>query len=352
MAVTLRVADLVKNYGTTNAVRAVSLDVAAGERLAMVGPSGCGKSTILRVVAGLDTATSGSVSIGGRDVTHLPAGRRNVGMVFQHPAAFPYLTVAENLAYGMKVRRVPIAQRKRRVVDMAELLDIAGLLDRRPNQLSGGEQQRVEIGRALLRDPDVLLLDEPFSSLDAALRIELRDQVARIQREVGTTTVVVTHDQIEATVLGDRVAVMRDGQIAQLGHPAELYDTPANTFVARFIGSPPMNLVPGVVTRTAVDIGAVQLPLPHAARPGPVTVGIRPTDLEPTADGSLCLVVDVLEDHGADHIVHGRLAGAPESVHLRARLSREHSLRPGDEVRLAARRLHLFDPSTGARTGL
>jgi ABC-type sugar transport system ATPase subunit len=346
MAVDLAITELVKTYGSSEAVRSVSLAVAAGERLALVGPSGCGKSSILRVVAGLESATSGRVCIGGRDVTPLPPGRRNVGMVFQHPAAFPFLTVADNLAYGMKVRRVPTADRKRRVTAVAELLGIAELLARRPGELSGGERQRVELGRALLRDPDVLLLDEPFSSLDAALRVELRDEVARIQREVGTTTVIVTHDQIEATVLGDRVAVMRDGQIAQVGAAAELFDRPADTFVARFVGAPPMNLLPGVAAEAEVSVGRLRFPAPRAVR-GDVTVGIRPSDVEVQRDGALCLTIEGIEDHGADCLVRGRLADCRHSFVVR--LSRESAPAVGEQLQLHVRRAHFFDAGSGRR---
>jgi len=347
----LAVTGLSKRYGDTVAVSEVSLAVDAGAVLVLVGPSGCGKSTILRLVAGLEEPTAGTVEVAGRDVTRLPPGRRRVGMVFQEPAAFPYLSVADNLAFGMKVRGIAVAERRRRVGEVAELLGLGRLLERRPVQLSGGERQRVELGRALLRDPDLLLLDEPLSGLDAALRVELRGELRRIQREVGTTTVLVTHDQTEALVLGDRVGVLQAGRLRQLGTPSELFDAPANTFVARFVGSPPMNLLPAKVCESSVVLGDARLLLRAAARPGEAVLGVRSTDIElvtTSTPETLAVTVEGVEDQGADMIITGRLE-ADSGTPLLIRLPRADRPHRGDRLDLAVRRWHLFDPVTGER---
>lgn len=334
-----------KRYGDVTAVEDVTLHVPAGDVLALLGPSGCGKSTLLRMIAGLETPTTGHIHIDGRDVTAVRAGQRNVGMVFQQPATFPYLTVAENLAFGMKVRKVPRAARDRRVAETAELLGIGALLERRPSQLSGGERQRVEIGRALLRDPDVLLLDEPLTSLDAHLRLDLRAELARIQREVGTTMVVVTHDQIEATVLGTRVGVMRDGALIQVAGADVLYNHPANAFVARFVGSPPMNLLAAEVRGGQVMFGGAVLGVPLQTRDGPVTIGIRPTDLAVDERGELPVIVVAVEDQGSDVVCD--LAIGAERIGLR--LPRDQRPSVGTSLRILIRRWHLFDAMNGER---
>jgi ABC-type sugar transport system ATPase subunit len=333
-----------KNFGSVVAVESVTMSVQPGEVIALVGPSGCGKSTLLRIIAGLETPTAGTVRVRGRDVTALAPGRRNVGMVFQQAATLPYLTVAENLAFGMKVRHVPAAQRRARVAEIAELLGIGTLLARRPAQLSGGERQRVELGRALLREPDVLLLDEPLTSLDAHLRVELRAEIARIQREVGTTTLVVTHDQTEAMVLGMRVGVMSAGSLAQLATPTDLYDAPADTFVARFVGSPQMNLLPARVVGGRAAIGGANLEV--VARDGEVVLGIRPSDLAISRDGGMRVHVESLEDQGADIVVRCTLQ---DGGTLHARVARDERPVVGTHVMLAPRRLHVFDPVTTRR---
>ena len=335
---------LAKSFGSVAAIREVSMAIAPGEMIALVGPSGCGKSTLLRVIAGLEIPSAGTIRVRERDVTSLAPGRRNIGMVFQQAATLPHLTVAENLAFGMKARRIAPAQRRTRVAEVAELLGIAGLLSRRPPQLSGGERQRVELGRALLREPDLLLLDEPLTSLDAHLRVELRGEIARIQREVGTTAIIVTHDQTEATVLGARVGVMCAGSLVQLAPPAELYDAPADTFVARFVGSPPMNLLPAEVAGGAAHLDGFQLPT--TAADGPVLVGLRPADLVISADGGLPVRVDSVEDQGADLVLSCRLA---DGTTLLARVPREDRPAPGTHLRLAVRAAHVFDPASTRR---
>ncbi|AMO35803.1 ABC transporter ATP-binding protein [Thauera humireducens] len=240
---------VVKNWGTTRAVDRVSLHVNSGELVALLGPSGCGKSTTLRLIAGLEGADEGEIHIGGRDVTRLPPAQRGVAMVFQSYALFPHLTVAENIVFGLQVRRVPVAERKRRLDAAAELLGLGALLDRRPAQLSGGQRQRVALGRAIVAEAAVCLMDEPLSNLDAQLRQQMRQEIRALQQRLGMTLIYVTHDQTEAMTMADKVVLMRAGRIEQHGSPAELYERPASTFVAGFIGCPAMNLLPAAAAR-------------------------------------------------------------------------------------------------------
>ena len=363
----LELDQVTKVYGRdVAAVREVSLQVDDGEMVTLVGPSGCGKSTILRLVAGLEDLTSGEVRIDGKPVTHLAPGQRDVAMVFQQAAVFPHLTVQENIAFGLKVRRRPRSEIERRVQEVAALLRLDGLLDRRPDQLSGGQRQRVAIGRALLRDPHVSLMDEPLSSLDARLRGQMRTEIGRLQRGSGTTTVYVTHDQAEAVTLGDRVAVMRDGRIEQIDAPREVYRRPATAFVAGFIGTPAMNLVQAKVDGGRVTVGDAIVPCGggwHDLHDGDeVLVGFRPGDLT-TADGvaaprdgrpTLEVAVEAIEHLG--HEAH--LLFALDGAHavddegpplLCAVVHAGTTAKPGDRVRLAIdpEALHLFDADTG-----
>ncbi|MER3455485.1 MAG: sugar ABC transporter ATP-binding protein [candidate division GAL15 bacterium] len=277
--------NLHKRFGHVVAVRDLSLQVAEGEFVVLLGPSGCGKTTVLRILAGLETPDRGRVRIGGRDVTRLPPGRRDIGMVFQSYALFPHMRVFDNVAFGLRMRGVPEPEQRRRVEEVAELLQIRDLLDRWPAQLSGGQRQRVAVARALVVRPQVLLMDEPLSNLDALLRLHFRAELKRLQREVGSTTVYVTHDQVEAMSLGDRVAVVRDGRLVQFGPPAEIYHDPVDRFVGSFIGSPPMNFLQAVVDPEdgRLRVEDVKLPAPlayaHALaerRGQAVLVGIRP----------------------------------------------------------------------------
>jgi multiple sugar transport system ATP-binding protein len=291
-----------------NGVRAVDgLDVAIadGEFFALLGPSGCGKTTLLRTIAGLEQATSGSVRIGGREVTRLEPGRRRVAMVFQDYALFPHMTVAANIAYPLRVRREPRARQRTVAEETSAGLGLTGLLDRRPGQLSGGQQQRVALARAIAMSADVLLLDEPLSNLDARLRLEARTFLKRLQRDLGLTTVFVTHDQAEALALADRIAVMESGQIRQLGTPKDIFQRPATTFVANFIGSTPMNLLPAKVQHGALTVAGSTLPLP----PGltltdgtPLTAGIRPEYLTPASTG-ITGTVSIVENLGISSLV-------------------------------------------------
>ncbi|WNV85904.1 ABC transporter ATP-binding protein [Umezawaea sp. Da 62-37] len=289
-----------------NGVRAVDgldLDVIDGELFALLGPSGCGKTTLLRTIAGLEQATDGEVLIGGRDVTREQPGARGVAMVFQDYALFPHMTVAENIAYPLRVRRAPKARQREVAERTAAGLSLSGLLDRRPGQLSGGQQQRTALARAVAMEADVLLLDEPLSNLDARLRLEARTFLKRLQRELALTTVFVTHDQAEALALADRIAVMESGRIRQLGTPREVFQRPVDTFVANFIGSTPMNLLDGVVRGDRVECAGAPLPLPVDLADGtPVVVGVRPEYLA-VADEGIAGRVSIVENLGVTSLV-------------------------------------------------
>jgi multiple sugar transport system ATP-binding protein len=349
------------------AVDAVDLEIAEGEFVVLVGPSGCGKSTLLRMIAGLEDVTDGAISIGGVDVTDMPPQKRDIAMVFQNYALYPHMTVRDNLAYGLKLRKLPKAEVRRRVEHTARKLGLEDLLDRKPSRLSGGQRQRVAMGRAIVREPKAFLMDEPLSNLDAKLRVQMRVEIAKIQRRLGTTTIYVTHDQTEAMTLGDRVAVMRAGVLQQVAAPGELYERPANVFVAGFIGSPAMNLLDGELGDGHVRTSLGDLPLPDDLRraaeargpaDGAVTVGIRPEafqDPAVTGDGGpaaeVTVLVDLVESVGSDLYVYGA-AGDDDIV---ARLTPASRPAAGGPVRLRVptAALHLFDRAGGAtlRTG-
>jgi len=346
----LRFAGVRKDYGPVQALRGFDLAVADGELLVLVGPSGSGKSTALRAAAGLEDVTDGSIHIGARDVTRVPAAQRNVSMVFQSYALFPHLTVAENIGFGLRARGVARDESRRRVAHASETVGCEKLLDRKPFELSGGERQRVALARALVREPDVYLLDEPLSNLDAQLRVQVRSELKLLHQGVGTTTVHVTHDQVEALTMGDRVAVLRDGIIEQLGSPTEVYRRPANRFVAGFIGSPAMNFLRGTVDDGAIRIGAVAIPHRVERLPGgrQVEVGIRPEHVE-LADDGLPAEVALVEMAGSETFVRLTADGAP----LVARVPPGQSVAPGSNVRvrIPPDRVHLFDAQTGERLG-
>jgi multiple sugar transport system ATP-binding protein len=337
----------------TRALDDVSLEAADGELLVLVGPSGCGKSTVLRLVAGLDEPTSGEIRIGDERVDALPPQARNVAMVFQDYALYPHMTVRQNLEFPLRMRGASRAELGVRVAKAARQLGLDALLDRLPKQLSGGQRQRVAMGRALVREPAVSLLDEPLSNLDAKLRVDVRAEIAELQRRTKTTMLYVTHDQVEAMTLGERVAVLNAGRLQQVATPRELYDRPANAFVAGFIGNPPMNLLPGRIVAGAIEVAGGRLPLPNDARVpaganGTVTVGVRPEALTLAADGapsSLHLTVEHIEWLGHETLAHLR----PPSGDARviARLPGMHALEPGQPVVVAADpdRVYLFDPA-------
>jgi multiple sugar transport system ATP-binding protein len=360
--------------GGVVAVDDVTLEIEPGEFLVLVGPSGCGKSTLLRMIAGLEETTGGVIRIDGADVTDLPPRARDIAMVFQTYALYPHMSVRDNLAYGLKVRKTPKAEAARRVAEVAALLGLDELLDRRPAALSGGQRQRVAMGRAIVREPKAFLMDEPLSNLDAKLRVSMRAQLSALHTRLGTTTIYVTHDQVEAMTLGQRVAVMRDGRILQIDTPQALYATPVNLFVAAFIGSPAMNLVDADIADGTVSFAGYRLPATIAGSRRAI-VGIRPEAFEDAqfADPSLPQIdveVQVIEDLGADAHAIFQIDAPPVDVSevreaagdeetliatdratFTARVDPQTAARPGRPLRLAVdtRKFHYFDPATGLR---
>ncbi len=339
-------------------IKGIDCAIADGELLVMLGPSGCGKSTLLRMVAGLERISQGEIAIAGRVVNDLEPKDRNIAMVFQNYALYPHMSVYANMSYGLRIQRLPKAEIDRRVRDAAAILELEPFLQRKPRALSGGQRQRVAMGRAIVREPDVFLFDEPLSNLDAKLRTQMRVEIKRLQQRLATTSLYVTHDQVEAMTLADRLMVMRDGVAEQIGTPMEVYTHPATVFVGGFIGAPAMNFLQGEVA----EGGAVRLPggvaLPAGtAAPGqagrPVTVGIRPEHLAPAGEGvpglPVTLTVDLAEALGADTLVHGRLAGTDTS--LIARLAGHVQARSGEAMALTVTdgAWHLFDVESGRR---
>jgi multiple sugar transport system ATP-binding protein len=359
---------LAKRFGPVEAVRPLDLDVAGGELLVLLGPSGCGKSTVLRMIAGLEEPSAGEVVIAGRPVNDLEPAERDVAMVFQSYALYPHMRVRENLAFALRMRGASRAEVERRVRWAAGMLGLETLLERRPGQLSGGQRQRVALGRALVREPAVFLFDEPLSNLDARLRLEMRDEIAALHRRLGTTMVFVTHDQVEAMSLGQRIAILSAGELQQVGAPLEVYDRPANLFVARFIGSPPINTVEGVVGHdgggpvfmagglTLAGTGAADGTggAGDGAFEGPAVLGIRPEGLDVVADvdprADLRAVVRRREALGSELLLH---LDGPEGEPWVARVPPTHAARVDERVGvvLDAPRAHLFDGVTGVRVG-
>jgi sn-glycerol 3-phosphate transport system ATP-binding protein len=349
---TLALAGVQKSFGATRVLHGVDLDVADGEMIVIVGASGCGKSTLLRIVAGLESPTEGQVLIDGRDVTALEPAERDIAMVFQTYALYPHMSVRENMAYGLKIRGLATAEIERRVAEAAGLLELAPLLDRRPRQLSGGQRQRVAMGRAIVREPKLFLFDEPLSNLDAKLRVQMRAEIRRLQRRLGVTSLFVTHDQVEAMTLGDRLVVMHQGHAAQVASPLEIFERPADTYVASFIGSPAMNFLDARLAEggaaAALAAGPV-LRFADGPRPGadgtPLVVGIRPEHVLPD-DAGLPLAIDLVEPLGSESVLHGRLAqGEALAIRLPGRPPAGDRL----AVSLPAAALHVFDGSTGVR---
>ncbi|MFT4261932.1 MAG: sn-glycerol-3-phosphate ABC transporter ATP-binding protein UgpC [Nocardioides sp.] len=336
------------------AVPGIDLEIKDGEFMVLVGPSGCGKSTSLRMLAGLEEVNEGHILIGDRDVTHVPPKDRDIAMVFQNYALYPHMSVAENMAFSLKMAKVPAAERERRVAEAARILGLTDYLERKPKALSGGQRQRVAMGRAIVRQPQVFCMDEPLSNLDAKMRVQTRTDIAKLQSDLGVTTVYVTHDQIEAMTMGDRVAVMNVGVLQQVDTPLALYDRPANLFVAGFIGSPQMNLIKAKPDDGYANIGGFQVParLP-ADTPSDVTIGVRPEAwrLVSESEGGLPIDVTVVEELGSDSYVYGTcdVEGTPSTVVVRVpareRIAKGSQLfvttDPGD--------VHLFDTATGGR---
>jgi len=340
---------------TVPAVNELSLEIADGEFMVLVGPSGCGKSTSLRMLAGLEEVTEGRILIGDRDVTHLPPKERDIAMVFQNYALYPHMSVAENMAFSLKMARVGKEERSQRVMEAAKLLDLEEYLDRKPKALSGGQRQRVAMGRAIVRKPQVFCMDEPLSNLDAKLRVSTRTQIAALQQRLGVTTVYVTHDQTEAMTMGDRVAVMKDGILQQVDTPLNLYDRPQNLFVAGFIGSPAMNLVAAKAAEGGARIGGYEVPIDRTAAGkarGDITVGVRPESWRMVdAEHGLPIKVTVVEELGADAFIYGTsdVEGVPSQVVVRVEGRR--SMHKGETIHVTTdpEHVHVFDTDTGAR---
>jgi multiple sugar transport system ATP-binding protein len=347
--------ELCKQYGPgVLAVDHVSIEIADGEFMVLLGPSGCGKTTTLRMIAGLEAISSGTLTIDGRDVSHVPAKDRDIAMVFQSYALYPHMNVRENLAFGLRRRKVGRAEIDRRVTNVAGILGLSDLLERRPHALSGGQRQRVALGRAIVRDPKVFLFDEPLSNLDAALRASTRQEIASLHRRLEGTMIYVTHDQVEAMTLGDRICVMQNGKVAQAGPPLEVYRKPANVFVARFLGSPPMNIVPVSIDRAerSASIGGGSLRVHDASQcSGSALLGFRPEDIALTnPDHAPRARVTVVELLGAETILSATLEGGDP---IAVRAPRDLVARPGDVVGLSVPpdALHLFDPESGRAFG-
>ncbi|ORA34857.1 ABC transporter ATP-binding protein [Mycobacterium aquaticum] len=356
-AITYRNASCIYEGSDKLAVDSLNLDIADGEFVVLVGPSGSGKSTALRMLAGLEDIDEGAIEIGGKDMTGVPSKDRDIAMVFQNYALYPTKTVAENMGFALKLRGVPADERRRKVEEAAKLLDLEPFLDRKPAKLSGGQRQRVAMGRAIVREPQVFCMDEPLSNLDAKLRVQTRTQIAALQRRLGTTTVYVTHDQVEAMTMGDRVAVLRNGKLQQFASPSELYDKPVNEFVAGFIGSPAMNLVKLPVVADGVQVSessTLELEREQLTRLNglpEVTIGIRPEQLEIVDSGGIEVVVDLVEDLGSEAYVYTH-AGSGSGVELVARCNPRTAPKLAETVRLRKHPdgvVHLFHPQTGAR---
>ena len=338
------------------AVPGISLEIGDGEFMVLVGPSGCGKSTTLRMLAGLEEVNQGKIFIGDRDITHTPPKDRDIAMVFQNYALYPHMTVADNMAFALKMAKVPHDERNKRVQEAAKILGLTDYLDRKPKALSGGQRQRVAMGRAIVRQPQVFCMDEPLSNLDAKMRVQTRTDIAKLQADLGVTTVYVTHDQVEAMTMGDRVAVMKDGILQQVDTPLALYDRPVNLFVAGFIGSPQMNLMEAKADNGQAKIGDYLVPVDAAAAKkmqGNVTVGVRPEAWRVVGNASegMPVQVTVVEDHGADAFIHGTcgVEGTPSSIIIRVS-GRDHPMK-GDTMFVTTdpKNVHVFDTASGER---
>lgn len=340
--------NLVKTFDKTTVLHGISLEVEDGEFVVFVGPSGCGKSTTLRLIAGLEETTEGEIEIEGRVVNHLEPKERNIAMVFQNYAIYPHMTVRKNIGFGLRTSKLTKAEKTARLEDVAAILEMTELLDRKPSQLSGGQRQRVAIGRAMVRDPAVFLFDEPLSNLDAQLRTQMRLEIKKLHQRVGNTIIFVTHDQVEAMTMADRIVIMKDGHIQQVGKPSDVYHRPANTFVAGFIGAPSMNMLQCRVDGGAARLASgpdVQLDI-EVAQGQPVILGVRPDDLHPSGENPFLEgTVTVREPLGPDTLIY---VDTP-SGEIIAKADGQHPPEIGETVQLSARRdrLHVFDVETG-----
>jgi sn-glycerol 3-phosphate transport system ATP-binding protein len=355
-AVSIR--NVFKSFGAVKVIQGISMDIKDGEFVVMVGPSGCGKSTLLRMIAGLETITGGEIAIGGRVVNDLEPKDRNIAMVFQNYALYPHMSVYDNMAYGLRIRGRSKADIEARVQKAAAILELSKFLGRKPRELSGGQRQRVAMGRAIVREPLVFLFDEPLSNLDAKLRVQMRSELQSLHQRLGTTTLYVTHDQVEAMTLAHRMLVMNAGRTEQIGAPLEVYSKPATTFVAAFIGSPPMNLIPGRVADGGKALAAdgdvrLRLPEPRPAFEGRnVLLGVRPEHLEISEPGATLLEpdIDFIELLGSDSLVYGHLGADKSGPRMAARLHTSVVAKEGRlPLRFSAEHMHLFDPESGKR---
>jgi sn-glycerol 3-phosphate transport system ATP-binding protein len=357
---TLTFRSVSKTYpgATAPVIQSFDMDVADGEFIVIVGPSGCGKSTLMRMVAGLEAVSGGTIGIDGRTVNNLEPAERDIAMVFQNYALYPHMSVFQNMAYGLKIRRMPVDEIRKRVEAAAQILELGPLLERRPRQLSGGQRQRVAMGRAIVREPKVFLFDEPLSNLDAKLRVAMRLEILKLHRRLRTTSLYVTHDQVEAMTLADRMVVMNKGVAEQIGAPMEVFDKPATTFVAGFIGSPPMNLVDvqvradgGVTTTDGIELVLAPASVPDAVRGRAVILGLRPEHMQLHAPG-FALEVDMVETLGSEQLVHGHCGRNLLVVRCTTRELLERPLAAGDRLDVGPdgrHDLHWFEPETGRR---
>ncbi|MCI2393520.1 sn-glycerol-3-phosphate ABC transporter ATP-binding protein UgpC [Aliiroseovarius sediminis] len=346
---TVTLKDIKKSFGPVDVIHGISAQIEDGEFIVIVGPSGCGKSTLLRMVAGLETVTSGEVLIGGERANDKEPMDRDIAMVFQNYALYPHMSVAQNMGYGLKIAGMPKDEIARKVHEAAELLQLEALLDRRPKQLSGGQRQRVAMGRAIVREPAVFLFDEPLSNLDAKLRVQMRLEIKELQSKLGITALYVTHDQVEAMTMADRMIVMNAGVAEQIGTPLEVYETPRTLFAAQFIGSPAMNILDAEVQGGQVRIGDAQV-AKTSYRDGPIKLGIRPEHVTVDDAGPLALSVDLSEPLGANTLLHGRLQGS--NAAFTASLPGVHPLQSrGQVTHLSVQpgHAHLFDPDSHLR---
>ena len=348
---TIKLENLIKTYGDVEVLHDLNGDIEDGEFVVVVGPSGCGKSTLLRMIAGLEKITSGEIRIGNKIVNDLEPADRDIAMVFQNYALYPHMSVRQNMGYGLKIRKIEKQEIERRVHEAAEILGINEYLDRKPRQLSGGQRQRVAMGRAIVRDPQVFLFDEPLSNLDAKLRVQMRLEIRKLQKRLNVTSIYVTHDQVEAMTLGDRLMVLNDGVVEQFGTPIELYDNPSTIFVAGFIGSPSMNFIPAECTEKNISLCNGKKIKKNIKFKGKILIGIRPEHLEEDKKGNIKIVIQMVEQLGSNSLLHGILEDT--NIEIVASLSGHVTAKAGSIVSFSAKEpnIHVFNPETDKRLG-
>ena len=348
---TIKLENLIKTYGDVEVLHNLNGEIEDGEFVVVVGPSGCGKSTLLRMIAGLEKITSGEISIGNKIVNDLEPADRDIAMVFQNYALYPHMSVRKNMGYGLKIRKIEKQEIERRVHEAAEILGIKEYLDRKPRQLSGGQRQRVAMGRAIVRDPQVFLFDEPLSNLDAKLRVQMRLEIRKLQKRLNVTSIYVTHDQVEAMTLGDRLMVLNNGVVEQFGTPIELYDNPRTIFVAGFIGSPSMNFIPAECTEKNISLCNGKKIEKNIKYKGKILVGIRPEHLEEDKKGNIKIVIQMVEQLGSNSLLHGILEDT--NIEIVASLSGHVTAKAGSIVSFSAKEpnIHVFNPETDKRLG-